>query len=123
MEYISRDIRMNDKEAEQVKAMYEHYDYKCFVCGKPANQRAHILGNTKANRKYCGASYIDNLLNWLPACSLKCNALIDIGSLGNNIVATSIGLCIVSPHSLDDKREAIEGIVHLNIARKQGKVS
>ena len=108
---------MKNKESEQLKEMYEHYNYRCFVCGNPATQRAHIVNNNKRNRKDKDI-IIDNILNWLPVCSLKCNSLVDIGK---NINSQLIGLVILSRESFDLKRGSIENIVRENIARKQLK--
>lgn len=70
---------MDHKKQEMMESVYEEYGYRCFVCGKPANQLAHILGNRKDNKSKYGLEIINNPMNLLPACSLKCNALIDIG--------------------------------------------
>ena len=110
---------MKQTEIDQLEAMYLHYDSKCFVCGNQATQRAHIIGNTKANRsKPTDDLVIDNILNWLPVCSLKCNSLVDIGT---NMNAQLVGLVILSREPFDLKRDSIESIVRENITRKQGK--
>lgn len=102
---------MKQIEADQIESMYIHYHYKCFVCGKPCTQRAHILSNTVANkRQYSGV--IDNNLNWLPACSLECNALIDTGK--NTLLKNNIERYIKSGN-----RSQIEQLVRDNIKRKK----
>ena len=63
---------MKNKESEQLKEMYEHYNYRCFSCGNPATNRAHIIGQGKTNRGIYGDKIIDNPLDWLPSCN-NCN--------------------------------------------------
>lgn len=92
---------------------------KCFVCGMPANQRAHIIGNTKANRKRYGDEVIDSPLNVLPACNLVHNGYIDIGK--SPVLGKTISYLIESDLSYDRKRELIEGQVLENIKRKRRK--
>lgn len=113
---------MKQIEIDQLEVMYLHYDNKCFVCGNPATNRAHILGNTIPNRKLYGLRIIDNPLNWLPACNNDnyCNDLIDLGK--NDLLNESITQIIDSLMDTADKRDGIEGLVIENIARKQGKV-
>ena len=105
---------MKQSEADQIESMYIHYHYKCFVCGKPCTQRAHILSNTVANKRQYGA-VIDNALNWLPACSLECNALIDTGK--NTLLKNNIERYIKSGN-----RAEIEQLVRDNIARKKERL-
>lgn len=105
---------MTPTEKEQLQAMYARYNYQCYVCGKQATQRAHILGNTVANKRQYGA-VIDNDLNWLPACSLECNALIDTGK--NTLLKNSIERYIKSGN-----RAEIEQLVRDNIARKKERL-
>ena len=108
-------------EQELLEVMYNHYNYQCFVCLEPANQRAHIIGNTKLNRRVYGNEIIDNPLNWLPACSLKCNAKIDVGK--NELLKERICLTIESEVlTNDEKRGIIEEMVKENIQRKEAKV-
>ena len=106
-------------KAEILEAMYEKHDYRCFVCGKSAIQRAHIIGNTHMNRRLYNV--VDNPLNWLPACSLYCNAKIDVGY--NDELKERISLVIES-EDMDEteKREAIEAMVKENIQRKEAKL-
>ena len=112
---------MKDKEEQQARAMYEHYNYRCFVCNNPAIERAHVIGNTKVNRRLYGNRVVDSPLNWLPACGLDHNAKIDIGR--NDIIKEQIAL-IIETNDLDEteKRQAIEAIVNENIQRKEGKL-
>ena len=105
---------MKQSEADQIESMYIHYHYKCFVCGKPATQRAHIITNSVSNRRQYGA-VIDNNLNWLPACSLECNALIDTGK--NTLLKNNIERYIKSGN-----RAMIEQLVRDNIKRKKNRL-
>ena len=54
----------------------------CEACGRPLAdgqpQGAHRIGNTAANRARYGALVIDHRYNVGMACSLKCNAALDI---------------------------------------------
>jgi len=106
---------MTDNEKQKIKAMYDHYNYKCFVSGKPAKMRAHIIGDTKPNIKRYGLEIICNSLNWLPAADLHCNSLIDISNdpIKRELVAMLI---------MQGERELIEDEVRLNIERKEAKV-
>jgi len=107
-------------EREKLEELYLEYNYSCFVCGARATQRAHIIGNTKANRKKYGPEVIDNPLDWLPVCSLACNALVDIGSNGisEHAIATVIKS---SDYGYFEKRRTIEQFVRDNIERKRSK--
>ena len=96
------------KEKDQLERLYAHYGHRCFVCGKLAIQRAHIIGNTNLNRKLFGHGVINNPLNWLPVCSLKCNKKVDVG---RNEKAERIAIIINSAMFYEEKREAIEAIV------------
>ena len=107
-------------EREKLEELYLEYKHQCFVCGARATQRAHIIGNTKANRKKYGPEVIDNPLNWLLACSLECNALIDIGK--NEIFQHAIATVIKSDdYGYFEKRRTIEQFVRDNIERKRSK--
>ena len=111
---------MTEREKDQVKAMYIHYGYMCFVdTTRKATQRAHIIGNTKPNRNKYGNHIIDNPLNWLPAADLDNNKLIDIGKFP--IYCERIKNIIDSDLSRQEKRSIIENIVRDNIKRKQNK--
>ena len=102
---------MKQSEADKIESMYIHYHYKCFVCGKPCTQRAHIIGDTVANkRQYSGV--IAEPLNWLPACSLECNALIDTGK--NTLLKNNIERYIRTGN-----RKMIEELIRDNIKRKK----
>lgn len=110
---------MKDDEAEKIRTMYEEHHYRCFVCGKSLigteGQRAHILGRTKSNYKRYGKFIVDDPLNWLPACSLKCNALIDVGH-ANLMLTNRIA------HLIDhEKGAAVKAEVRDNINRKRRK--
>lgn len=107
-------------EREKLEELYLEYNYSCFVCGARATQRAHIIGNTKANRKKYGPEVIDNPLNWLPACSLTCNALVDIGK--NEVFQHAIATVIKSEdYGYFEKRRIIEQFIKDNIERKRSK--
>lgn len=89
--------------------MYAYYGYQCFLCEKSATQRAHIIGDTKLNRKVYGNHVIDHILNWLPACGLDHNKMIDIGMIPcNQKVIASI---IDGKESFQTKRTMIESFV------------
>lgn len=110
---------MQNKTQDAILQIYEHYNYQCFICKSRAVQLAHLIGDTKSNRKRYGKDIIDNPLNVLPACNLKHNALIDIS---NNKIAES---AIVDAITYAEKgaREYIEDIVRENISRKVNKKS
>jgi len=108
---------MKQKEIDDLKRMYKHYNNKCFACGKKATNRAHIIGQGKMSRKKWGNLVIDNILDWLPSCD-ECNDLIDVGQ---NINASKVATIILSRESFNVKKEAIEHVVRENIKRKRGK--
>ena len=110
---------MKQSEIDDINEMYSHYNYSCFICGIRASQRSHAIGNTKPNRKIFGNEIIDNPLNWLPACTISHNALIDLGK--NYILMDKVAQLIRSDKQ--DKRILIEEIVRENIKRKQDKLS
>lgn len=105
---------MNHKEQEQIEDLYRSHGYRCFVCGKPVTQRAHIIGNTKANKKRYGAEVIDSSFNWLPVCGISHNALVDIGC--NSEISDFIAFAIKHKNSY-----IIEKTVRENIERKLRK--
>lgn len=105
---------MKQSEADKIESMYIHYNYRCYVCGKPATQRAHLIGDTVANKRQYGA-IIAEPLNWLPACSLECNALIDTGK--NTLLKNNIERYIRTGN-----RKMIEDIVTENITRKKNRL-
>jgi len=105
---------MKQTEADLIESMYIHYHYRCYVCGKPAQQRSHLIGDTVPNRKVYG-KIIDNPLNWLPACSLECNALIDTGK--NTLLKNNI-----ERHIKSGNRAMIEQLVRDNIKRKKNRL-
>ncbi len=79
---------MIEKEIEKRQTLTEKQNFLCAVCGKPLgfySQLAHILGNTKLNRKISirlvGKDYIDSIYNAKMVCSLECNKKVDIGKL------------------------------------------
>ena len=106
---------MKDNEKEQIEEMYRDYGYKCFVCGKPVKQRAHIISNSKMSRKKYGDIAVDSVYNWLPACSLECNALIDSGH------ASLLSGNIYSLIHSGSKKE-IDRLIRENIKRKLDKI-
>ena len=99
---------MTSKEKDQLEEMYAFYGHRCFLCGKAASQRAHIIGKTNLNRKLFGYGVINNPLNWLPVCSLECNKKVDVG---RNERAERVAIIINSAMFYEEKREAIEAIV------------
>lgn len=106
---------MTDKEKVWLEDLYLEHRYTCFLCDNRATQGAHIIGNTKANRKRYGALIIDSPLNRLPCCGLKHNALIDMGHASH-----------ITDHiaSLIDRgeKDMIHHIVRDNVERKLSKV-
>ena len=110
---------MNIKERDKLETMYLRYDYHCMICPKMADQRAHIIGNTKLNRKLYGNKIIDSIHNWRPACSLECNKKIDIGS--NQLLQERIALIIESDMDYDDKESEIDIIINNHIGEKNGR--
>ena len=109
---------MKQTEIYQLKEMYAKYNNQCFVCGNPATNRAHLIGQGLTNRGIFGNHIIDNPLDWLPSCN-ECNDLIDVG---RNDTAERVALIIESQMDVADKRNEIELIVRDNIERKQGKI-
>ena len=107
--------KMQNKSYTEILDTYAHYQYCCFVCGKRANQLAHIITNSKSNRKEYSAKIIDSKLNVLPACSLECNALIDTGK--NTLLKNNIERYIRTGN-----RSQIEQLVRDNIARKKERL-
>lgn len=105
---------MKDSERTQVIDMYRRHSYRCFVCGDVVVQRAHIIGNTRANRKRFGNDVIDSPLNWLPACGLYCNGLIDVGKASKLPEE-------IAGHIKSGDFVAIEALVRANIKRKRSK--
>ena len=105
---------MKHLEELQLVKMYAKYNYKCFVCGKPAIERAHIIGQGKTCHKMYGNTIIDNPLNWLPVCSIHCNSLVDVGK--GNLLASEIVDKIIR-----GDEPGILVLVRANIYRKRGK--
>ena len=105
---------MKDKFAEMKRELFEYYQYKCFVCDKPAKESAHIIGDTKANRKRYKNEIVDHPLNRLPACGNYHNGLIDAGhaSAFTDYIAYLID---------KGSRMGIEQAIRDNVARKQNK--
>ncbi len=101
---------MKQKEHEQLEAMYGHYHWRCFLHGNPATQRAHLIGDTKLNRRVYGNSVIDNPLNWLPACSLGCNKRCDVGFIP--MAQKKVADIIESNFSISEKRDLIESLIN-----------
>lgn len=110
---------MTAAEILQLQELYARHNYRCFVCGKPATQRAHIIGRTKANYKRYGKAVINNPLNWLPACNLDCNALIDAS---DNLLLKEQIAYIINHLDIDDlQHSTVERWVRGNIERKRNK--
>ena len=105
---------MKAGEILAINEMYIRHGYKCFVCAGRATQRAHIIGDTDVNRSIYGNAIIDNPLDWLPACNLRHNGLIDVSK--NIELAREIASLIVK-----GKRGKIEKLVRKNIVRKTKK--
>lgn len=58
---------------------YEIEDYLCYFTGKQATQIAHLIANTKVNRKIYEGWYIDHHFNLCPVSSLELNDRCNIG--------------------------------------------
>jgi len=110
---------MRFKEKEQIREMYNLYNWKCFVTGNPVRERAHILGQGKTSRSKWGNDVIDNPLNWLPADGLDSNNLISIDSpvLQENVAS----IILTNQLTETEKRKMINNFVRENIKRKRGK--
>ena len=72
---------MTESERDKRVKLFEKQNGKCFYCGQPANQFAHILGQTKLNYKLYGEFVIDSEYNGVLCCSLECNKKADIGKI------------------------------------------
>lgn len=107
---------MKRSEIDLIEDMYALHHHRCFVTKKQATQRAHIIGNTKANRHRYGDEIIDDPLNWLPAHDLYNNGLIDLGK--NHKLLDHAAEMIKS-----GDRIGIETLVALNVARKKDKTN
>ena len=107
---------MTNKNKEIAQEVYEEYSYSCFVCGARATQIAHLIGDTKPNRKHYGSIVVDSPLNKRPACGLEHNALLDVGH--SSILSDQIYSLIRSR-----QKEEIDKLVKENIERKQNKSS
>jgi len=77
--YLLHSMEDSLKDRETQERIYNRYGWNCFVCGKRANQLAHIVGNTLLMRRLYGKRIIDSEFNVLPVCGLKHNKLIDVG--------------------------------------------
>ena len=112
---------MNRREQELVEQMYRRHGYRCFVTGRPATQRAHIIADTKPCRLIHGDDIIDNPLNWLPAADLAANKKIDIGRILVNQMEVAR---IIRDEKLTEsrKQKKIEDLVRKNIKRKEKKI-
>lgn len=104
---------MTDIERELVTAMYDRHDWRCFVCSNNCTQRAHIIANTKVNRKRYGDNVIDSPLNWLPACGLEHNSLIGLGY--SSLLVDKLAELVRRGH-----RQSIYAMVRENLDRKRG---
>lgn len=72
----------------QIEAYQKRYlldDYTCSICGKPAVQMAHRLGQGEGNRKKYGNKIIDHISNIASSC-VKCNDYFNIGFKLNKIL-------------------------------------
>lgn len=69
---------MHNKE-NYTKA-YERDNYVCQVCGSPATQIGHRIGQGKLCRSMYGSDIIDHVVNLVSVCDLKCNKKVDVTS-------------------------------------------
>ena len=76
---------------------------------KPISQRAHILGDTKLNRKLYTDAVIDSKENWRGVCELECNNFVDIGK--GTLQAEMVFQIITSDESNQDKRIEIDKLI------------
>ena len=97
------------KEREMIREMYAEQDWKCHVCGKPISQRAHILGDTKLNRKLYTDAVIDSKENWRGVCGLDCNNFVDIGK--GTLLAEVAFQIMDSDESYEDKKLLINDLI------------
>lgn len=87
MVLVCMEAEMNRLEKEEERQrIFAAYGYECVVCGESVMkygtpQLAHQIADTKANKKKWGKAVIDDPLNRLPVCGLKCN---DKCNIGNN---------------------------------------
>ena len=109
------------RNEDMLREMYDYYFYSCFVTRQQATQRAHIIGNTKPNRRKYGDEVVDHPANWLPVADLQNNALVDLGS--NESAKALVAEIIQTPNqTLHAKRKIINVIVLENIQRKKAKL-
>lgn len=68
----------------------------CEVCGNiitpRTGQMAHRIGNTMKNRRKYGDFIIDHIFNVGMACSLKCNAELDISSNEGECISLCVSI-------------------------------
>lgn len=69
---------MKQKEIDNLNLMYNKLGRICFICGKPATERGHVLGQGKHDRAVFGNEIIDSPYNWLPVCQ-EHNGVVDLG--------------------------------------------
>lgn len=75
---------MTEREAftldETRRYVYARAGYRCEVCGGLLNvpQLAHRIPQTASNLKRYGKKIIHHPVNLIAACSLRCNAAVDI---------------------------------------------
>lgn len=74
---------------EQRLELFRAVNWTCPVCGEPlAKQGTAQLGHRVPRRESMlmkwGSGVINNPLNMVPVDSLKCNALVSLGTVGND---------------------------------------
>jgi len=75
---------MTDYKQGQRKKAFERDNYLCVVCGKPANQCAHVIPRYIYFLKKYGEKIIDSYHNLKSACSLECNKKIELKIKGGD---------------------------------------
>ena len=97
------------KEREMIREMYAEQNFQCHVCKKPVNQRAHVLGDRKLERRIYGDEIIDSKVNWRGVCSLECNKYVDIGK--GTLQAEVAFQIMDSDESYEDKKAFINDLI------------
>jgi 5-methylcytosine-specific restriction endonuclease McrA len=76
-------------EAERDAALARD-GYACQVCGRPATQTAHGIPNRAGYRRLYGRRIIDSRHNLKAACSLVCNAALQVRVVGPVALAREV---------------------------------
>ena len=71
-----RKLLMNKYKEDQYRIAYEDHAGRCVNCGERATQIAHRIPQRKHLIKKYGFKVVNHNINLLPACSLRCNAIL-----------------------------------------------